>query len=100
MWEKPATVASALKDKMGEMEVGSKILYAGGKTLEAIAYTGGKVYEKGSEIITSDTVKSIASSVGNGIVYLKDKIVNGSQANPYEAKDNRYSSRSSDDYYS
>lgn len=99
VWDKPANVASAIKDKMGEMEVGSKILYAGGKTLEAIAYTGGKVYEKGSDIITSDTVKSLASSVGNGIIYLKDKIVSGSQTNQYKDNNNRYNSRGSDDYY-
>ena len=38
---------------MYEMDLGSKIIYGGGVTVEAIKYTGSKVYEKGSDIVVS-----------------------------------------------
>ena len=43
-------VASGVKDKMNEYEVGSKLLYVGGKTFEGITYVGGKLIEKGGDI--------------------------------------------------
>jgi len=71
-------LASGIKNKMNEYEVGSKLLYAGGKTFEGISYVGGKLIEKGGEIIRSDTVKSMASKTGEGLWYLKDKIIGSS----------------------
>ena len=91
-------IASGIKNKMNEYEVGSKIIYAGGKTFEGLSYVGGKIIEKGGEIIRSDTVKNMASKTGEGLWYLKDKIMG--KANNDNNNDNKYSSKGSDDYYS
>lgn len=79
VWGASVHVASAIKDKLNENNVGSKIVFVGGKAIEIIVYTGGKIYEKGSEIIQSDTVRSIANKAGSGLLILKDKIVSGVQ---------------------
>ena len=93
-------IASGIKNKMNEYEVGSKLLYAGGKTVEGITYVGGKIIEKGGDIIKSDAVKAMASKTGEGLCYLKDKIMGSSNnTNNNDSKGN-YSSRGSDDYYS
>ena len=84
---------------MNEYEVGSKLLYAGGKTFEGITYVGGKIIEKGGEIIRSDAVKNMATKTGEGLLYLKDKII-GSSSNSNSGNQGNYSSRGSDDYYS
>ena len=91
-------LASGVKDKMNEYQVGSKLLYAGGKTFEGITYVGGKLIEKGGEIIRSDTMKAMATKTGEGILYLKDKIMGNSGSNT--GNQGNYSSRGSDDYYS
>jgi len=93
------TVASGVKDKMNEYEVGSKLLYVGGKTLGGISYVGGKLIQKGGEIITSDTVKNMASKTGEGLWYLKDKIMGTNNSNNNNNNKGNYSSRGSDDYY-
>ena len=74
------------------------IIYAGGKTFEGLSYVGGKIIEKGGEIIRSDTVKNMASKTGEGLWYLKDKIMG--KTNNDNNNDNKYSSKGSDDYYS
>jgi hypothetical protein len=43
-------VASSIKDKVKEMELGDKLYYAGGKTADILYNASYKVYEKGSEI--------------------------------------------------
>ena len=109
VWGTGVTVASGVKDKMNEYEVGSKLLYVGGKTFEGIGYVGGKIIEKGGDIIRSDTVKNIAYKTGEGLWYLKDRIMgsNNSSSNNYKNKDDdsflgggNYSSTGSDDYKS
>ena len=109
VWGAGVTVASGVKDKMNEYEVGSKLLYVGGKTFEGIGYVGGKIIEKGGDIIRSDTVKNIAYKTGEGLWYLKDRIMgsNNSSSNNYKNKDDdsflgggNYSSTGSDDYKS
>ena len=92
-------LASGVKDKMSEYQVGSKILYAGGKTFEGLTYVGGKIIEKGGEIIRSDAVKTMASKTGEGLIYIKDKII-GNSSNSNNNNQGSYSSRGSDDYYS
>ena len=92
-------IASGIKNKMNEYEVGSKLLYAGGKTVEGITYVGGKIIEKGGDIIRSDTVKTVASKTGEGLLYLKDKIIGNTNNSNNDNKGN-YSSKGSDDYYS
>ena len=109
VWGAGVTVASGVKDKMNEYEVGSKLLYVGGKTFEGIGYVGGKIIEKGGDIIRSDAVKNIAYKTGEGLWYLKDKVMgsNTSGSNSYKNKDDNtflgggnYSSTGSDDYKS
>ena len=92
-------VASGVKDKMNEYEVGSKLWYVGGKTFEGITYVGGKIIEKGGDIIRSDTVKNMASKTGEGLWYLKDKIMGSSNNSNNNDDKGSYSSRGSDDYY-
>ena len=85
---------------MNEYEVGSKLLYAGGKTFEGITYVGGKIIEKGGDIIRSDAVKTMASKTGEGLLYLKDKIIGSSSNSNKNNNNDKYSSKGSDDYYS
>jgi hypothetical protein len=49
-FEVTKSVAGALKEKVGDMDITSKMIYTGGKTVEVIKYTGSKVIEKGSEV--------------------------------------------------
>jgi hypothetical protein len=93
-------IASGIKNKMSEYEVGSKLLYAGGKTFEGITYVGGKIIEKGGDIIRSDAVKTMASKTGEGLLYLKDKIIGSSSNSNKNNNNDKYSSKGSDDYYS
>ena len=93
------TVASGVKDKMNEYEVGSKLLDVGGKTFEGITYVGGKLIEKGGDIIRSETVKNMASKTGEGLWYLKDKIIGSSNNSNNSGDKGNYSSRGSEDYY-
>jgi hypothetical protein len=44
-------IAGSVKEKVGDMDLSSKIAYGGGMTVEAIKYTGSKVYEKGSDLV-------------------------------------------------
>ena len=94
------SVASGVKDKMNEYEVGSKLLYVGGKTFEGLTYVGGKLIEKGGDILRSDTVKNMASKTGEGLWYLKDRIMGSSSGSNNSGGNGSYSSRGSDDYYS
>ena len=107
VWGAGVTVASGVKDKMNEYEVGSKLLYVGGKTFEGIGYVGGKIIEKGGDILRSDTVKNIAYKTGEGLWYLKDRIIGSSNNNSNNNGDGgnsflggNYSSTGSDDYKS
>lgn len=52
VWGTTTTVASAVKNKLNESEVGSKILTVGGNTIDAITSTGSKMYEKSSEMLS------------------------------------------------
>ena len=100
VWNVGSNVASTIKDKMSEYDVGNKLLYVGGAAVSALAYTGGKIIEKGSEVINSETASNLAGKAGEGLSYIKNKIVGGSSSSNYKygGKGN-YSSTSSDDYY-
>ena len=100
VWGYSSTAASAVKDKMTEYEVGNKLVYVGGKALQAIAYTGSKMYEKGTELAQSETVHNLASKAGEGLGYIKDKIVGGGSGSSHRSSygNDSYGSRSSDDY--
>ena len=105
VWNTSVSAASAVKEKMNEMEVGSKLLYVGGKTLQAVAYAGGKVLEKGSEIVQSETVHNMVGKAGEGLGYIKEKIVGGrnndnsvSSDSYHQSMTGDYSARGSNDY--
>jgi hypothetical protein len=100
VWNVGTGVASAVKDKMAEYDVGNKLLYVGGAAVSALAYTGGKILEKGSEVIHSETAANLAEKAGDGLSYIKSKIVGGSSSSNYKyGSKGNYSSTSSDDYY-
>jgi len=92
-------LASGVKNKMSEYEVGNKLLYVGGKTFEGISYVGGKIIEKGGDILRSDTVKNMASKTGEGLWYIKEKIMGPSNTTNNNGGTGNYSSKGSDDYY-
>ena len=87
VWSSSVNAASAVKDKMSEYEVGSKLLYVGGKTLQGLMYVGEKAIEKGGEIAQSETVHNFASKAGEGLGYIKGKIVGGQSSNDSVSSD-------------
>lgn len=106
VWGAGANVASGIYNKMNEYEVGSKLLYVGGQTVKGIAYVGGKAIETGGNIIRSETVQNIASKAGDGLWYLKDKIVGAVSSSSSSSGNNGsfisgggdYTGTGSDDY--
>lgn len=101
VWGAGTTFASGVKDKIEEYEVGKKLMYVGGKTFEGIGYVGGKIIEKGGDIIRSETVKNLTQKTGEGLWYLKDKFIgNNNNSLNRDDGDGKYSSKGSDDYYS
>ena len=108
VWGAGTTVASGVKDKIEEYDLGKKIIYVGGKTIEGIGYVGGKIIEKGGDILRSETVKNLAYKTGEGLWYLKDKFMgtnnnsnnknDGDGGNSFLGKND--SSKENDDYYS
>lgn len=106
VWGAGCTVASGVKDKINEYEMGSKLLYVGGKTFEGITFVGGKIIEKGGDILRSDTVKNMAQKTGEGLWYLKDKITGNTNRGSNYKNDREGGSsflggsKGSDDFYS
>jgi hypothetical protein len=49
-------IASTIKDKATEYELGTKIQETGSKTFEVLKYTSAFVYEKGTDIVVSSTL--------------------------------------------
>jgi hypothetical protein len=49
-YQTSAYVAGAVRDRVSTMDLGTKLQYTGGKTVEVLKYTGSKVYEKSSEL--------------------------------------------------
>jgi len=103
VWNTGVNVASTIKDKMNEYEVGNKLVTFGGAAVSAIAYTGGKIIEKGAEAINSETAHNLASKVGEGLSNIKDKITGNNDTafggGKKYLQDSKYSSTSSDNYY-
>lgn len=50
---KTKEIAGSLTNKVYNMELGSKIMYGGSLAVQAVKYTGSKVYEKGSDLVVS-----------------------------------------------
>jgi len=55
-------------------ELKNNLLSLGNKTFGGMNYIGGKIIEKGIDIIKSDTMKNIFRKTGQGLWYIKDKI--------------------------
>ena len=67
----------------------------GNKTFGGMNYIGGKIIEKGVDIIKSDTMKSIFRKTGQGLWYIKDKIFGSNNNNS-----NRNNENSEEESYS
>jgi hypothetical protein len=57
-YNKTKAFASIVKDKIVEMDLGSKLKETGGKTVDVLKYTGSKVYEKGSEVVVINSINN------------------------------------------
>ena len=62
-------------------ELKNNFLSLGNKTFGGINYIGGKIIEKGVDIIKSDTMKNIFRKTGQGLWYIKDKIFGSNNNN-------------------
>ena len=60
---------------INKYELQKDFLSLGTKTLTGISYIGGKMIEKGFNILKSDTMKNIYYKTGEGLWYLKEKII-------------------------
>ena len=62
-------------ERINNYELSVKVFSLGTKTLGGLGYIGGVIIEKGVRILKSDTVKNIFYKVGQGLWYLKDKLI-------------------------
>ena len=70
-------------NSINKYELRNDFLSLGSKTLGGISYMGGKMIEKGINILKSDTMKNIYYKTGEGLWYLKEKIIgSGNKDNP------------------
>jgi len=103
---KTKELAVAVKDKVSEIELGSKLAYTGGLTVEALKYTDSKVYEKGQDLMVklffnilifikqqSESLHNIKEKATGGIQYIVGSILNRGSGN--SSSSDRYSSCSS-----
>ena len=63
-----------VNNEISKQELRNNVLSLGNKTIGGMGYIGGKVIEKGIDLLKSDTMKNIYHKVGEGLWYLKDKI--------------------------
>jgi hypothetical protein len=98
-------VAWAVKEKVVEMDLPTKLKPVAEKTYEGAKYLGGKMYVAGSEIAKSDTVKSIGNKTYDGVSYLVTRLWKGADAANNQSSssygndnNNSYNQRSSSDY--
>lgn len=73
-YNKTKEVAINMKDKVSEMDLGTKIKNAGIKTIEVVKDTGTKVVNKGTEAANSSTVQNFAKKANDGVNYLFGKV--------------------------
>ena len=92
VWDTGVYATSTVKEKMNEYQLGKSILYIGGKVYDGVAYIGGKIIEKGSDIIYSETTQNIVHKAGEGLIYIAHKItgVNDNNNNNNDNNVNNY----------
>ena len=72
-------------NNINKYELQKDFLSLGTKTLGGVSYIGGKMIEKGYNILKSDTMKNIYYKTGEGLRYLKEKIIgSGNKDNPID----------------
>ena len=90
VWDSGVYATSTVKDKINEYQIGRSILYIGGKVYDGVAYIGGKIIEKGTDLIYSETTKNIVQKAGEGLIYIAHKITGASGNNTSENNSNNY----------
>ena len=68
-------------NRLNRQELRNNFLSLGNKTFGGISFIGGKIIEKGVDIIKSDTMKNIVRKTGQGLWYIKDKIFGSNNNN-------------------
>ena len=86
MWN----ATSSVRERMNEYTIGKSILYFGGKVYDGVVFLGGKIIEKGTDLIYSETTKNIVHKAGEGLIYIAQKItgVNGNSNNNENSSNN------------
>jgi len=84
VWDSGVYATSTVKDKINEYQIGRSILYIGGKVYNGVAYIGGKIIEKGTDLIYSETTKNIVHKAGEGLIYIAHKITGSRDNNTNE----------------
>lgn len=82
-------IVTTVKDKINEYQIGKGLLYLGGKVYDGVVFIGGKIIEKGSDLINSQTAQSIIHNAGEGLKYIAYKITgNNNNENNNEHSNN------------
>ena len=86
MWN----ATSSVRERMNEYTIGKSILYFGGKVYDGVVFLGGKIIEKGTDLIYSETTQNIVHKAGEGLIYIAQKItgVNGNSNNNENSSNN------------
>ena len=74
VWETGSITASSIKEKINEYQIGKGLLYLGGKFYDGVIFIGGKIIEKGSDLIHSQAAQSIVNKASEGISYITQRI--------------------------
>ena len=74
IWNTSSNMASAVKEKMNEYQIGKSILYLGGQVYNGVVFIGEKIIEKSSDLINSETAKNLANKASEGLIYLANKM--------------------------
>lgn len=90
VWDSGVYATSTVKDKINEYQIGRSILYIGGKVYDGVAYIGGKIIEKGTDLLYSETTKNIVHKAGEGLIYIAHKITGTSDNTSSENNSNNY----------
>ena len=101
VWNTGVQTTSEVKEKMSEYTIGKGILYIGGKFVDGVVFLGGKIIEKGADIINSEMARSIVNKAGEGFNYLGQKIgiKKNSEGNSDNKENNSYIDISDDIKY-
>ena len=67
-------------ERINNYELSGKIFSLGTKSIGGLGYMGGIIIDKGVKFLRSDTMKNIFYKVGQGLWYLKEKLI-GSNSN-------------------